>query len=93
MCTAAAVCTERCVSMCIISFLSHPLATRAWTRLPYRFRLAQLPYRFRLARLPYRFRLAQLPYRFRQYSCRLAGLSAAATVAAAAAVRARAAQS
>ncbi|MDV0444544.1 hypothetical protein MmiAt1_00700 [Methanimicrococcus sp. At1] len=39
VCDAVAVCIVGCVSVCIISFLSHPLATRAWAQLPYCFRL------------------------------------------------------
>ncbi|MDV0444637.1 hypothetical protein MmiAt1_01690 [Methanimicrococcus sp. At1] len=43
-------------SICICSFLSHPLATRAWHRLPYRFRLPLFPFTavsvYRCFRLP-----------------------------------------
>ncbi|MDV0445705.1 hypothetical protein MmiAt1_12990 [Methanimicrococcus sp. At1] len=109
--------TWHCAAICIISFLSHPFATRTWAQITLPFPFALLPYSFRLrcyltvsvctATLP--FLLPLLPYRFRlhcyltvsvcrcyltgsvvllpsfpfaavlfQYSCRFAGLFAAA---------------
>ncbi|MDV0444596.1 hypothetical protein MmiAt1_01240 [Methanimicrococcus sp. At1] len=97
-CWQSAMLTERnagSVSICIISFLAHPLATRAWAQitLPFPFAAVTLPFPFAAVTLPFPFctdYLADFVNTVADLPAHLLS-SAAAVVVSCAAARARAA--